>query len=234
MRLIKKILIFSLTLLLGLVTVLPAYADAKSNKKQGGMDNSNVSEADMDQYIEELRDFVQVRGNGTIFLRKSYKNHVDIPEYVVNSIEDWFQVLNEEVNIGEIKITKDLEVLQANGVYQDPTEVEFSILSHNGVNGVKIYWWGYKLYLDNNRTRELRNVIIYGGGASALAAAWAPWFTPQTALVRAVLSSLTVISGSAAALLSANNNGRGVWIRFVGSYYSPQSPSSIYTGMGPQ
>lgn len=95
-----------------------------------------------------------------------------------------------------------------------------------GKSGINYYWWGYKVYLDSNQTRQIRNALLAGATTAGIVHQFSPWFSAPTAVIKAISGAIAAGGTGLAGIIASNDNGRGIWIRVTGY--------AIYTGVGPQ
>lgn len=96
-----------------------------------------------------------------------------------------------------------------------------------GKNAIEMYWWGYKVFLNDNLTSTTYQALAGGAGAATLVGIWSPWFSAPTAVVKAVASSAALVLGGSAAMFYNTNKGKGVYLRFTGIVPA----AVVYTGM---
>jgi len=167
-------------------------------------------------------------------LQNSYKNHVDVPDEIVKEVKAWMDTLNKLSKKGKVEITKDLEVniLDKKKEKNDASSTVETFRS-GGKNDLDFTWKGPRLYLCEDNTRELENLLIKSAGTSAIVAAIAKWTGAGTKTVYPVAIVISGASGTIAKLLDNNCEGNGVRIRFSPGL-PPYTPPYVYTGMEPQ
>jgi DNA-directed RNA polymerase beta' subunit len=197
-----------LALLMFLNVATPSFAHAEKSSKE---------EYDFEVYAKKLEKFVKQKKDGTIYLKDNYKNKVDVPEEVVNGINSWMDILNNEVLSGTVTIDKNLEIHYTDEKNNMLQESQFQTLSSSGINDFRVYWWGYKLYLDNANTKKLVDALYNAAGGATLATIISSAIsTPGNPLIKA-LAGILALSGAALARATQNaNKGKGVYYRFNG------------------
>lgn len=222
----KKSSIFKKTALSLLSTSLLAVSLAIPVAAEGNNGAVNSFKAqmkyDVEQYAEKLKPYVIKNPDGTITLDESYKDKVTVPKEVVKGITGWMQVINEDVKAGQAIINQDLEVIYKN----QPTQ-KYAAANSGGVDDVKVYWWGFGLYLSHSTTEKLVDAMKYGATATKLASLILKYvWTPQTKVAEAIAEVATWVLASGALVLYSNDEGNGVLITVTWP--------SIVSGIEPQ
>ncbi|WP_077622263.1 hypothetical protein [Sediminibacillus massiliensis] len=184
----------------------------------------------IDDYVGRLEEYLILKEDGTVSFNEEIEFVSDVPPVFVSAIEQWMAAINKEVKAGTLEIDENYEISSKEQINQNSAELITPTETKAGKSSLSLYWWGYKMYLDDALTKETRNALLGGVVLSRLVDIWIPWFSVPTAALRAVAASVTLVAGSAAAALHKQNNGKGVYIRFTGMVPF----SVVVTGIFPQ
>lgn len=209
-KLMSLILAFTLVLSLS----VPAFAAETTV-----MDAENVTKED----ILNLRPFVELREDGTLFLDAETAEANGAKEGAITALQMHFLYLNAEVSSGDIVIDEDLNIIGGErpvGPYNNNARAA-SCCGH-GINAYTEYWWGYQrkaCNCESNRIVNDLNTLAAGGamGVGGFGVAGG-----ITAIFGATIAGgiLAIIGGGlafdsgywwlVATRIQANNEGNGV------------------------
>ncbi|WP_096437434.1 hypothetical protein [Alteribacter populi] len=216
----------SFLMLFSLVAPNLNQVQASSSDNNGNM---NIAQEISHEVIEKADKYISLENE-----RYVISNVSDLKKEVSN---EEFQTIKHKVN--EINSTlKEVSNEELSKAKINGDVISFSNESENddgmnimsaGRTGVDVLWWGYRIYLNDNHTRTTAQALGTGAGGAAIAALWAPWFSAPTAIIKAVAKTLAIALGGAAGVITATNQGSGVYFRFTGV-----QPIVTYTGVHPQ
>ncbi len=208
----------------------PEHSKSFDNFEGGDVRNITLTEEEINQkeeYYDKLEDYAQVKGNGTIFLQNSYKNHVDVPDEIVEEVKVWMDILNELSKKGKVEITNDLEInILDKKKEKNDASLTVETFRSSGENKLEFTWKGPRLYICEDNTRELRNALIAGRGASAIVGIIATATGVGSSTVAPVAYAIAAAAHTVQELLGVNCEGNGVRIRFI--YAPPSTTCNLY------
>ncbi|WP_289141439.1 hypothetical protein [uncultured Brevibacillus sp.] len=195
----KFLLSVSMVALLG-SSVLPVSAFASERTIQ---ENINEENNEVKAYVDLLKPFVKVAEDGTLFLDESYKDSVQVPEGVVESIKSWQAELNQDILNGDFYVTEGLEVI---------SKLPQGFVGSNEVE-IVYYWWGFGLYIGNNVTKDLEKLLASGASISK----GVNLITKKSSDKRAktieyIADIVSWVFATGYMILRTNNDGNGVLI----------------------
>lgn len=171
-----------------------------------------------DPYIQVKQERFVIADNQSLISKLGEEEY----QKVVAEVNDRNSILNQATSTE----MKDLHIINNHIQFSESAE-DLEIQASKGKNGIKTYWWGYKLYMNNNLTNTTAQALTAGAGAGTLVAIWAPWFSAPTALLKAIGATVALVFGGAAAMFYKTNKGKGVYLRFTGV----RPAAVVYTGM---
>ncbi len=217
-----KLVLLSLSFLMVFSSLAPSFTQASA-----GSSNGNKVMELSEEVIEIADPYIELQNNGyKINDVKSLKEELSQAEFVLvrQKINEQNRTLREFTSSDWDKANIEDKTIS---FFEEPNN-DFSLMSA-GRNGIVSYWWGYRVYLNNNLTNTTYQILAGGAGASAIVGAWAPFMTAPTLLIRAVATTFVITLGGSAAMIRDTNNGSGIYLRFTGL-----EPYIVYTGMFPQ
>lgn len=174
--------------------------------------------AEFDYTVSELKKYVVISSDNTLKLDENYKNE-NLKEEYVQYIETWISELNDMIKSGEVKVDSNLNV-----TYTDDSNL--MTFSSSGQNGIKLYWWGFKLYMNNSLSKKVVSALAAGATAAEITELISDFIpTPPTRLAGAILKASKWLLASGAGVIAYKNKGKGVYIRFVW----PMIPTGVFS-----
>lgn len=190
----KKRLVFSLATLVLSSSILPGISGAVAYADDIKSVQSGTSEVVEQNYmVSVIESYVHVT-NGKIELKNVPYSIYE--KYQLDQLQKHFNNLNEEAEMGNIRINNDLTI-------------ETIGSSSRTVHGTWTYhWWGYDQYFNNQRAIKFANEASTVAGGAGIATGIGLWFPPVGALFGVTSGYWTLVS----ARVTANNKGRGVYV----------------------
>lgn len=164
--------------------------------------NSATIQKQQENMIDTVEQYIVLNQDGTIGISKDMSQNM-IEEYDINSLQERFDLLNQQVKANQIVINEDLSITQKNTMH---------IMAAKAAKYEKTqrYWWGDKNWYTNAQTKahikDLNTAAIAAGGTGA--ALGALGFIPG-AFTGAVAGTYW---GVLASRMDANNKGKGVTV----------------------
>ncbi|MCG7320234.1 hypothetical protein [Brevibacillus laterosporus] len=210
----KTLLSLSVLALLTSIAV-PAGAYAKTNTVTESSVSTESIEENQDKYVEMLVEYVIRKDDGTISLDQSYQTDLSIPEEFVEGIQDHMNNLNIQVKEGNIVVNKDLSIttIKENKKRSNKVMAMAKERSLKGNVDIKVYWWGYGMWLDDRATRDL--IFQHKAGiafSSLIAMINSTLDYPDSKSVTFVSSLITWFLSTTVGKIESANEGNGVLI----------------------
>ncbi|MDF9414292.1 hypothetical protein E1B06_21920 [Brevibacillus laterosporus] len=153
----KKVLLSLSMLALLTAIAVPAEAYDKINTAAESSTAKKSIEENQNKYVEMLAEYVIRKEDGTISLDQSYHSELSIPEEFVDDIQNHMNNLNIQVKEGNIVVNKDLSIttIKENKKRSNKVMAMAKERSLKGNVDIKVYWWGYGMWLDDRATRDM-------------------------------------------------------------------------------
>ncbi|RAP29981.1 hypothetical protein C2W64_02536 [Brevibacillus laterosporus] len=200
----KKLFNLSLCMVVLTGVIIPASAFASSESVSSA--NVVMFKHDIKNYANQLEPYVHKDSDGTIYLDRDYKNKVNVPSEVIESIQNWMDGLNEDVKAGLATIDDNLKVEYKNHKLQVN-------ISSGGSDDFQVYWWGFGLYLSHATVKSLTKALAAGAATTKLVEIIAKRIPHASAKVVAGYSEVaTWLLGTGALTLASFDDGDGILI----------------------
>lgn len=173
---------------------------------------------DVKSYAEKLQPYVQILEDGTLSLNPTYKENVQVPEEVINSIKNWMNLVNEDIKSGLARVDSNYEIIYFNYSVpsQDQSQYTTQQLVSGGVNEVRTFWWGYEYWFSHATTNEIVVALMKGAiGTKVLEIIVKRVPIPQGKAATIGLEIATLIAGGSAGLFKAKDQGNGIYVTFA-------------------
>lgn len=124
--------------------------------------NLEITQKEENNIINNVKPYVNVNNDGFIGLTDNISDEM-IKEYDLEGLLKHFEYLNQQVKLGNIKINKDLSIIDLNNLVKA------------GSNYVNTHWWGFECGYSYSAARtaikDLRNVSVGAGTVAGVAGA---------------------------------------------------------------
>ncbi|KJD47418.1 hypothetical protein [Paenibacillus terrae] len=214
-KLVRKIALGTAGAILA-TTVLPSLSFASQSPSSSAIEAnviSNANEVPVKQYVDVLQPYVHTnKQDGTLYIDPTYKQNVQVPEAVIESINAWFNVVNEDIKSGDAIVNSNLEVVYTGN---NPSNVKPQVVK-GGVNDFRTFWWGYELWMDHGTVQEVSNAMAIGASITKLVEIILKRVPGIPGKLLPILVEIsTWIQGTGYVFLRTTDNGNGVYITFA-------------------
>lgn len=173
---------------------------------------------DVKSYTEKLQPYVQILEDGTLSLNPTYKENVQVPEEVINSINNWMNIVNKDIKSGLAKVDSNYEIIYFN--YSSPSpdlnQKYTQQLVSGGVDEFRTFWWGCEYWFSHATTNEIVIALTKGAvGTKLLEIIVKRVPMPQGKAATLGLELATLIAGGSAGLFKVKDKGNGIYITFA-------------------
>jgi anti-sigma28 factor (negative regulator of flagellin synthesis) len=110
-------------------------------------------QSQVEDWVAQTEPYVKVQPDGTLRLDRT--RAVGVSPQALDFAEKSVGRLNERIAAGELTVDAGLVVRPAHP-------------SRANENGIRYYWWGCRIALDNTRTQRLLGLLAVGAGIAAL------------------------------------------------------------------
>jgi hypothetical protein len=157
---------------------------------------NNAIGQEHETYINRVDPFVKVGSDKKFVLEARAKSSLS-SEYLARATDD-LKAINEQVTSGALIVNGDKSLSLADG----------GLRIQANFNGWKLFWWGFFVAMDNNRTRSLINRMNQGAGVSGIIS-----FIPFIGVVGTSAGlAQSLLNLGAGNLTACNARARGVYI----------------------
>jgi hypothetical protein len=195
----KKTLITTLALGIGISPVLGHASDAKAAEQHVIQQNDEASTNDQQQVnnevIEKIEPYVQKNEDGTLGLKDVPQDIYDT--YDLQGLEEHFNQINEGVKNHTLAVDENLEIHKTG----------FSTMAST-YGSWTYHWWGYDRKFNNSQTKQYIDQLEYAALGATFATGVGAWFPP----VAAIGGVSAAYWGLLAKRVDANNKGKGVYV----------------------
>ncbi|TWT05572.1 hypothetical protein FQV26_14180 [Planococcus sp. CPCC 101016] len=193
----KKFIVSLLSVMVILAIVLPSQALGSDLSNQEKVLETPANEKAQKDFsdIKKVEKYISVDANGHIVLDPKHSKNFH-KKYDLDALEAHFELLNEKVDNGTIKINNDLSI------------EDLSITLFASYNKWTYHWWGYDRNFTNSQAIRYvndLNTVATGGAIAAGAASLFP-------IIGAGVAMTAGYYGLMATRVTANNRGNGVYV----------------------